>query len=435
MLKLDGLAAELFGEVSKIPVVDCHQHLPAETERVAQKVDFSTLFSHYTRSDLQTVGLPVGDAEWRSHELFDPSKPVLARWRLFKPYFEAIRYGSYAYSALAYVRDVLGFEDLNDRTVEAVSERLQADNRPGLYSRILEGLCGIRAVLEDRFWDDQLTAEKHFFNLCRSRAWAACHGEGLNLLEKLSGRSISTLASCTEALRARLDALKQRGVVALKIALAYHRDLDFADVPASTAEGIFARLRAGEFRELAWKDRLALSNHLVRREIEVCIDLDLTVAIHTGYQDGLGNDIRNARATLLWPLLRDYPRARFDLFHGSFPYVSDMTVLGKYFPNVSLNMCWMHSISPEVARRALAEWLDAVPVTKIFAFGGDSLVVEKVYGHLQLARADVAAVLAGKVESGRMTVGEALHVAGLLFHENPMRWYKLPASHCKGGRE
>jgi hypothetical protein len=123
--------------------------------------------------------------------------------------------------------------------------------------------------------------------------------------------------------------------------------------------------------------------------------------------------------------LKDYPQARFDLFHGSFPYVSDMTVLGKYFPNVSLNMCWMHIMGPEVSRRALGEWLDAVPATKIFAFGGDYTVVEKVYGHLELARADVAQVLAGKVEAGRMSEADALKVARLVFRENPRRWYRL----------
>ena len=149
------------------------------------------------------------------------------------------------------------------------------------------------------------------------------------------------------------------------------------------------------------------------------------MVIHTGYQAGLGNDIRNARATLLWGLLKSYPQARFDLFHGSFPYTGDMTVLGKYFPNVVLNLCFMHILSPAVSRRALAEWLDAVPVTKIFAFGGDYDVVEKVYGHLELARAAVAEVLAGKVETGRMTESEALHVARLLFYENPKRWYRL----------
>ena len=168
-----------------------------------------------------------------------------------------------------------------------------------------------------------------------------------------------------------------------------------------------------------------VEDYLIRREVEACIENDLNVVIHTGHQAGNRNDIRNARSTHLWSLLKDYPKARFDLFHGSFPYIGDMTVLGKYFENVTLNMCWMHIMSPEVSRRALREWLDTVPVTKIFAFGGDYHVIEKVYGHLKLARADVAIVLAEKVEEGRMTTDQALEVARLLFNENPKRWYRL----------
>jgi predicted TIM-barrel fold metal-dependent hydrolase len=244
-------------------------------------------------------------------------------------------------------------------------------------------------------------------------------------LERELNRSIHTLADFADALGAHVQDQKRQGAVGLKIGMAYRRTLSVADVPAADAERVFVRVRRSVRSGVSESDRLALEDYLLRREIEHCIEAGLVVAIHTGYQAGLGNDIRNARATNLWPLLKDYPQARFDLFHGSFPYVSDMTVLGKYFPNVALNMCWMHIMGPEVSRRALGEWLDAVPATKIFAFGGDYMVVEKICGHLELARADVAQVLAGKVEAGRMTEAEALKVARLLFRENPKNWYRL----------
>ena len=211
----------------------------------------------------------------------------------------------------------------------------------------------------------------------------------------------------------------------LKIGMAYRRSLVVDDVPAADAERVFVKLRRRVTSLVSDEEQKALEDYLLRREVEACNDQDMNVVIHTGYQAGLRNDIRNARSTHLWSLLKGYPGTRFDLFHGSFPYVGDMTVLGKYFPNVTLNMCWMHIMGPAVSRRALDEWLDAVPATKIFAFGGDYIVPEKIYGHLQLARADVAEVLASKVKRGRMTEDEALEVARLLFNENPKRWYRL----------
>ncbi len=426
MMELTGLAAELLGEIRKIPVVDCHEHLPTEAERVAEKVDFSTLFKHYTRADLECAGLAGINPEWTGHELYDTSKPVMPRWELFKPYFEAIRHGSYAYPALAYIRDVLGFEDLDDSTVEGVSARLQEGNRPGLYRRVMQELSGIEKAIQCK--EGVVEGDQPFFvYLCRDRATVPgpTPADGIRRLENETGRSIHTLADCVDALGAYVAGQKKAGAVGLKIGMAYHRTLVVDDVAAADAERVFVKLRAKVRNSVSDAEQKALEDYLIRREVEHCIDSDLPVVIHTGYQAGIRNDIRNARATHLWPLLVSYPEARFDLFHGSFPYVEDMTVLGKYFPNVTLNMCWMHIMGPAVSRRALDEWLDAVPVSKIFAFGGDYLVVEKVYGHLELARADAAAVLAGKVESGRMAEKDAPEVARLLFNENPKRWYKL----------
>ena len=428
MLKLSGLAAELQKEIVQLPVIDTHEHLPTEAERVAKKVDVTTFLSHYCRADLESAGLAGLDVLQEKHEVLDTSKPLLPRWKKLKPYYEAIRHGSYAWPGLAYVRDVLGFDDINDSTVEAISQKLQADNKPGLYKKIFQKLCRIEKAIQCKEGVEQ--DQPFFVYLCRDRT-CRDYEPGPNLgariaqMESLSGRAIHTLADFVDVLGWYVGDQKRRGAVGLKVGCAYRRTIEFADVSAGDADRVFVKTRASMTPVVSEAEQEALENYLIRREVEACIEHDLPVAIHTGYQAGIGNDIRNARATLLWSLLHSYPQARFDLFHGSFPYVSDMTVLGKYFPNVVLNMCWMHIMGPDVSRRALSEWLDAVPVTKIFAFGGDFLVVEEVYGHLQLAQADVAAVLAEKVQCGRMTETDALHVARLLFYENPKRWYRL----------
>ena len=59
-MKLDGMAAQLYEEICKIPVVDCHEHLPTEAARLATRTDVTTLFTHYCKPDLAGVGLPMG---------------------------------------------------------------------------------------------------------------------------------------------------------------------------------------------------------------------------------------------------------------------------------------------------------------------------------------------------------------------------------------
>ncbi len=46
----------LIEEMSGMDIIDSHEHLPAESERLGQQVDFATLFSHYCKSDLVSAG-------------------------------------------------------------------------------------------------------------------------------------------------------------------------------------------------------------------------------------------------------------------------------------------------------------------------------------------------------------------------------------------
>jgi hypothetical protein len=67
-----------------------------------------------------------------------------------------------------------------------------------------------------------------------------------------------------------------------------------------------------------------------------------------------------------------------------------------------------------------------VPLNKVIAFGADyRCVVQKVYGHLTVARQTVARALAQRVEDGRFSEGRALEIAKMWFCENPARIYNV----------
>jgi len=109
----------------------------------------------------------------------------------------------------------------------------------------------------------------------------------------------------------------------------------------------------------------------------------------------------------------------------SYPYVMEIGNLAKNFRNVFIDMCWGHIMSPEAARRALVEWLDAVPANKISAFGGDYCFIDGVYGHQKLARQNVAASLAQKVDDGTYDLARAKLVAEWVFVDNPKNLFDL----------
>jgi hypothetical protein len=101
-------------------------------------------------------------------------------------------------------------------------------------------------------------------------------------------------------------------------------------------------------------------------------------------------------------------------------------MLGKGFPNCWLNLCWTHIISQRFAMDGMDEALDLIPVNKIIGFGGDyNIPVEKVYGHLVMAREDVARVFAQRVERGQMTEDQAIELARKWLWDNPRELYRL----------
>jgi predicted TIM-barrel fold metal-dependent hydrolase len=145
------------------------------------------------------------------------------------------------------------------------------------------------------------------------------------------------------------------------------------------------------------------------------------IQFHTGLQEGSGNMLTNSDPTLLSNLFLEYPSIDFDLFHISYPFQRRAGSLAKNFPNVFLDMCWSHIISPSASQQTLYEWLDVVPYSKISAFGGDYRIIDAVYGHAEMAKHNVANTLATKVDNGIFGMEEAKVIAKSLFYDNPKR--------------
>jgi hypothetical protein len=79
-----------------------------------------------------------------------------------------------------------------------------------------------------------------------------------------------------------------------------------------------------------------------------------------------------------------------------------------------------------MTRSLLGEWIDMVPVNKIIAFGGDYCnPVEKCYGHLTMARENLAHVLAERIDEGLMDKDDAVAIARQWFYETPRALYGL----------
>ncbi len=435
MTEPSNIHQQLTNAISQIPIIDTHEHLIQEKERLASTPDlFQTFLAHYLSSDLISAGMSYDELA----VLRDASIPLETRWTLFAPYWDDVRYTGYAQVIEKAVQGLYGASGLSDKTYKKIASRMAKQNQVGLYNWVLREKSGVEHVILD---STETPLDKVVYSIfapvMRFRDFIMVRSKPeLQLLEQRCQQQIHTLHDLVNALESEINRLHQR-IVGIKIGLAYQRTLRFDKVPFHEAEEIFTNIFNQETFErvmignrhqyisasLSLHECKPLQDFLVHRIIQSASRYDLPIQIHTGLQEGNENIITNSQPTLLTNLFREYRNVRFDIFHGAYPYSGELAALAKNFQNVYIDLCWLHMISPIHARSALSEWLDTVPSNKIFGFGGDYRFIEGVYGHAVLARANIVQVLVDKVKESIMSVPQAIQLASRLLHDNAFRFF------------
>jgi uncharacterized protein len=410
--------------VDGLEIIDTHEHLPGREELRERPTDVLREYvMQYFPDDLLSSGLSREDLE----RVRDISRPLVERWRIVAPHWEACRHTGYGRMLDIAARDLHGVDGVRGETLEALDASFQRSLEPGWFRHVLRERCKIRISVLDSNLDCDPDLFRSVWRL--DKFVLPRTGQDIDGIERETGIKICALDDWMDACEVHLDAVLERGAVGIKTALAYMRPLRFERVTHSDADRDFIDLfRHRHFPD--WEPEVFtigrdfqdfMFHHLLR----LANQRGLTFQIHTGLHAGNGNHIAHSDPTLLTNLFCAYPDVTFDLFHIGYPYEHTLSVLAKNHPNVFIDMCWAHIISPTASINALVEWLDAVPVTKICAFGGDLSPIDLVHGHARLARANVSRALAIKVEEGLFDVGRAQEIARLLFWDNPLRMLQL----------
>jgi glucuronate isomerase len=417
---------DLYAYICGLEIIDTHEHLPFEEQARNQKADFfQEYLIHYFSCDLVSAGLPIPDlAQVRASDL-----AVEAKWDLVETAWEASRNTGYGRALDIAVRDLYGIEQgIRRETVMAVNEAFQKALKSGKhFNYVLKEKSNIKVSLLDSGLDCD---RKYFRSVFRLDNFIVPGGrDEVRAVEKQNDLTIQNLGDWEEACRRRLEWALEKGAVALKCGLAYHRSLQYDRVSRTDAEDAFHKVMQtldiqnwipGSIRE-----PLALQNHMMHFILKLAAERKLTFQFHTGIQEGNGNYIRNADPSLMSNLFIAYPEVKFDIFHMGYPYQQVLSVLAKNFANVFIDMSWAHVISPAACVDALAEWLDAVPANKISAFGGDYCFVDGVYGHQFLARENIARALTRKIKRGVFDLERAKEIAQMILYGNPLQIFQL----------
>ncbi len=418
---------DILNYVESLEIIDTHEHLASSEDKRNLNNDFLTDFlSHYLSSDLISAGLSKVEFD----EINNKKLPIKERWMLVEPHWNNCRYTGYGRAVLRILNDLYGFDDMDSSNISKINDVYMKTFRKGYFREILKDRCNIKISILDN-WDNCIP-DPEFFVLALhiNRLIMPEDPQLINTYEKETGIKVNCFNDWLLLVDKYIGDKILSGCRIMKCSLAYERNIEFNIASRKTAEAEFnnafgiMKTKSGNALFSTEKTK-KFQDFMLHYILKIAAEYKIAVQFHTGLQEGNGNDLRNSNPLLLTNLFLNYPDVVFDIFHIGYPFYMEAGVLSKNFPNVFLDMCWAHIISPNASVNALLEWLDTVPINKISAFGGDYLFVEGVYGHLAIARENVSRALAIKVTEGAFNLEEAKKIAKMLFFDNPNNLFKL----------
>ena len=419
--------------IEGMPIFDTHEHfLPPEFIAAGNNRLIRIFRNSYVALDCVAAGLDRNYLTPASVVLDNTSLAKandidLDEWDVILPYLERTRFTSY-YSSFK-----LGMEKLYHFTDKFTSANLKslgtsvdtAYDGENWFETAMDKL-GIQKIL----WDP-------YFSIHDAKVWSRRIIPFYNVDEFLynpflhpqGGLSAAGIAQAWDLEMETLDDLiclidagferyRKLGAGGVKIAIAYRRTLSFEPTTIQEADAAFKDMQTGVNKTHS----LALGNYLVRHVLARCRDYGYPIQFHTGMNYG---HLEWTNPIHIVNLIQEFPEVKFVLFHGGYPYLDEIGLMGKSFCNVFLDLCWVPLLSESMAIGALARWLDLVPYTK-FTWGGDVATVEECAGSATLFRNILSEVLANKLNAGAIMRSDAIDIASHIMYQNAGELYNIP---------
>lgn len=411
--------AELLEYTRTLKTFDSHEHLVPEAERLTGRNDFTLFLQMYVRSDLQTAGMDPGEC---SRALDDPGLSEDGRFSMLQPYLALLGQSSYYRAARIALKSIYGFDGITRDNYRAIGGALRQASTPGLYRRVLKDRCNLGYIVNQKVF---LHEEGGLFR-CNCHV-GFYHGPTREeMAARFREQEVEADVRDVESFEAALEELfatwRRKNMLALKMGV---REMA---IPSRQAADEIVRKMAREGSVSADEgDRL--QQFVMDFFLAKAREFGYVMAVHTGPTAGCGNDFRRVSPGHLIPWARRYPDVRFDMYHAGVPSIRQAGFVAKAFPNVTANLCWAHVVAPRMVVEGVDEWLDFLPANKIIGFGGDySPCVEKVYGALEISRANLAEVMARRIERGEMGIDEAKFLLKRILVDNGEELYGVAGS-------
>ena len=415
---------DLAQHIQSTPLMDTHEHQNKEKTYLESGPDILTdLFFGYPANDLLSAGAPLKAVE----HLMDSADPDLeARWNGVKNFWPHCQYSGYGWAVRYMAREIYGIEELTLQAIEAAQPISEQRRQPGERLRILRDDANLDHIQVDDFtWEcapDRSGPDFFLYDLSWVRyARGNLDFEGLRQVGSVDVADPETLRQAYAGVFAAYGDC----AIAVKSQHAYERTLFWQERGDAEIAPLIEKLRQGGTLDEA--ETQCLGDWSLARGVELAIEHNLPVKIHTGYLAGVNNAMHYDRLSPanLSPLLARYPAARFVLMHLGYPYTDEMIALAKHFTNVYVDLCWAWSINPLASSDFVRRFLHAVPINKLFIFGGDTFWPSQSVAFAAQARLWLTRTLQAEIDADFLSEQEAINLATRLMQGNQRDCFDL----------
>ena len=338
-----------------------------------------------------------------------------------------VRGSAFLKSCIKAIHDIYGVDirDLSPYSLMLASKKINEAYKNKEWQREVLRRARIKKCILDPYWNIWIEEyDKELFVLALRinmflfgyNTEARDHnGNSPYDLAKKLGYAINNFDDYLDFIDKVFQRAKERGFVCLKSALAYDRALYFEEVSEEEARRIFGRSE----NELSQKEKMKFGDFIMHYILSKAEEYSFPIQIHTGLAIIEGSNPMN-----LVNLFRKYPDVKFILFHGGYPWTSEIAALLLSFPNVYADLCWLPIISPTAASHLLRELIEITGGSRIM-WGGDCWVVEGTYGALLTMKQILIKVLAEYIEERYLTLSDAISIAESILRLNAEELFNL----------
>jgi uncharacterized protein len=225
-----------------------------------------------------------------------------------------------------------------------------------------------------------------------------------------------------------VQALTTKGYRGVKSIIAYRTGLEVSPLARTPDQGMQAldAIRRG----LGGGSMKKLRDHLLCRALELCMEHDVPMQIHTGMGDFEVN-LPLCRPAFLMDLLRfpTFRSCRVLLVHSGFPYHREAAYIANVLPRVSLDISEGIPFAGHAASDIIRDVLAMAPLNKV-CYGSDGYAVPEInFTSAKLGKQALANVLDALVDESMLSAADAQQAAEMILAGNARTLYGLHSHH------